>query len=133
MTTELYWLTLTALVMALFWVPYVLNRMALQGIVGAMRNPSVSDPQPPEWARRAKAAHGVAVENFAIFAALVLVAHATGTSNAVTTAAAVLYFFGMSFHYLAFTLGVPYLRTGAFLIGLFGAEIALALTLLRVI
>ena len=30
MTTELYWLTLTALMTALFWMPYVLNRMVVE-------------------------------------------------------------------------------------------------------
>ena len=34
MTTELYWLTLTALMTALFRVPYVLNRMAVNGLGG---------------------------------------------------------------------------------------------------
>ena len=32
MTTELYWLTLTALMTALFWVPYVLDRMVMSGL-----------------------------------------------------------------------------------------------------
>ena len=116
MTNELYWLTLTALVMALCWTPYVVNRLTLQGFLGAMQNPSAQDPQPPEWASRAKAAHGIAVENFAVFAALILIAHLTDTSNTVTSTAAALYFFGMLAHYLVFTLGLPYLRTLAFVI-----------------
>ena len=36
MTTELYWLTLTALMTALFWVPYVLNRMVMNGLLGTL-------------------------------------------------------------------------------------------------
>ena len=36
MTTELYWLTLTALMTALFWVPYVLNRVAMTGLGGTL-------------------------------------------------------------------------------------------------
>ena len=35
-TTELYWLTLTALMTALFWVPYVLNRMVVSGLGGTL-------------------------------------------------------------------------------------------------
>ena len=133
MTTELYWLTLTALVMALYWIPYVLNRMALQGVLGAMQSTATEGPQPAEWAHRAKAAHGIAVENFPVFAALILAAHVSGISNAITTGAAPVYFFGMLAHYVVFTLGIPYLRTLAFLGAGFGAEIALSLTLLGMI
>jgi hypothetical protein len=32
MTTELYWLTLTVLMTALFWVPYFLDRVAVRGM-----------------------------------------------------------------------------------------------------
>jgi len=130
MTNELTWLTLSALAMALYWIPYVINRMALQGIFGSMQNPSDDDPQPPPWAKRAKSAHLIAVENFPIFAALILVAHVAGISNAVTAGAAALYFFGMLAHYVVFTLGIPYVRTVAFLAAGLGSELALALTIL---
>ncbi len=133
MTAELHWLSLTALVVALYWVPYILNRMASQGILEAMRNTAENETQPAAWARRAQAAHGVAMENFPLFAALILAAHVAGVSNGVTAAAAPLYFFGMLAHYIVFTLGIPYLRTLAFLIAGFGAEMALALTLLGII
>ncbi len=133
MTTELYWLSLTALVVALYWIPYVINRMASQGILGAMRSTAADESQPAAWARRAQGAHAVAVENLPVFAALILVAHVSGISNAVTAAAAPVYFFGMLAHYTVFTLGIPYLRTLAFLVAGFGVEIALALTLLGII
>lgn len=129
MTNELYWLTLTALMTALLWAPYVLNRMALQGVFGAMGNLPPDEPAPAPWALRAKSAHIVAVENLPIFAALILIVHVTDASNAVTQGAAALYFFGMLAHYLLFTLGVPYLRTLAYLVAGFGAEAVLALTL----
>ncbi len=130
MTTELHWLTLTALMTALLWVPYVLNRMALHGIFGSMGNLPPDEPTPAAWARRAKAAHVVAVENLPIFAALVLVAQAAGVSNRLTTAACVVYFFGMLTHYVVFTLGIPYLRSVAYLVAGLGAEVTLALAIL---
>lgn len=133
MTPELHWLTLTVLMTALLWVPYVLNRMALQGIFGAMGYLPTDEPAPPAWAQRSKAAHLVAIENLPIFAALVLIAHVAGISNALTLSAAALYFFGMIIHYLVFTLGIPYLRTLAFLAGGFAAEILLALALLGIL
>jgi hypothetical protein len=41
MTTELYWLTLTVLTTALFWVPYILDRLAVRGVW-----PALSDTKP---------------------------------------------------------------------------------------
>ena len=133
MTTELNWLTLTALMTALLWIPYVLNRMARQGVFGAMGNLPPDEPTPPLWAQRAKAAHLVAVENFAIYATLIILIHVTGMSNDVTRWAAALYFVGMLGHYVVFTLGVPYLRTVTYLVAGFGVQVVLALTLLGVI
>ena len=132
MTTELNWLTLTALMTALLWVPYVLNRMTLQGVFGSMGNLSPDEPTPAAWARRAKSAHVVAVENLPIFSTLVLVANAIGVSNPVTTGACAVYFFGMLAHYVVFTLGIPYARTLAYLVAGLGAELTLALSILRV-
>ncbi len=105
MTTELHWLTLTALMTALLWVPYALERMTRQGLFGAMGNRPPDEPTPAPWAQRAKAAHRVAVENLPIFVALVLVAHTAGLSNGVTAGACALYFFGMLTHYVVFALG----------------------------
>jgi len=133
MTTELEWLTLTALMTALLWVPYVLNRMARQGIFGAMGNLPPDEPMPPSWAQRAKAAHMIAAENFPIYAALIIIVQVAGTSNDVTRSAAALYFFGMFAHYVVFTLGIPYLRTVAYMVAGFGVEVVLAMTLLGII
>jgi len=77
MTTELFWLTLTIAMTALFWLVYILDRMVTRGLIGTL-----SDGQPPEtgkepsaWARRAACAHRNAVENLAIFAPTVLIAY----------------------------------------------------------
>ena len=37
MTTELFWLTLSVFVTSLFWVPYILDRMAVRGSGHAVR------------------------------------------------------------------------------------------------
>jgi uncharacterized MAPEG superfamily protein len=133
MTPDLYWLTLTALMTALLWVPYVLERMTRQGLLAMMGNRPPDEPAPATWAQRAKAAHLVAVENLPIFVALVLVVHLAGVSNAVTTSACALYFFGMLTHYVVFTLGIPYVRTAAYLVAGFGVEVTLALSILGII
>ncbi len=133
MTTELFWLTLSALTVALLWIPYVLNRVTLQGVLGTMQNPHKDDPQPSPWASRAKNAHGVAIENFPIFATLILIVNQLGISNQLTIAASMLYFFGMLAHYILYSLGVPYLRTIAFAVAGFGVEVVLALTALGIL
>jgi uncharacterized MAPEG superfamily protein len=67
---------------ALFWVPYVLERMVALGVLGAMRPVDPEDEAKQSlWARRAKRAHYNGVENLAVFATLVLVAFAMGKGD----------------------------------------------------
>ena len=117
MTTELYWLTLTALMTALFWVPYVLNRVAATGLGATLAGSAPDAGKLAEWAQRAIRAHGNAIENFAIFAPLVLTAHLLGISNAATKAAVVVYFFARLAHYAVYAAGVPAARTLTFTAG----------------
>ena len=58
MTTELYWLTLTALMTALFWVPYVLNRMVVSGLGATLAGASPKSEGHSDWANRAIKAPG---------------------------------------------------------------------------
>jgi len=131
MTTELYWLTLTVFMTALFWAPYVLNRYAIRGVW-----PALSDTKPEGggphslWAQRAIRAHENAVENLAIFVPAVLTAHVLNISTPVTKMAAVVYFFARLVHFLAYTAGVPVVRTLAFAAG-WGAQIVILASILR--
>jgi uncharacterized MAPEG superfamily protein len=129
-TTELYWLTLTALMTALFWMPYVLNRMAMTGLGGALAGGAPDSNKLSVWAQRAIKAHGNAVENFAIFAPIVLTAHVLGISNATTQAAVVVYFFARLLHFLVYTAGIPAARTLTFTAGWL-AQIAIIASILR--
>ncbi|HEX7030765.1 MAG TPA: MAPEG family protein [Gammaproteobacteria bacterium] len=128
MNAELTYLVWISLFTALLWIPYVLNRFAVRGIRDTVGYPSNPKPLRP-WAERMKAAHGNAVENLAVFAALVLAAQAAGVSTAITAAAAMVYFWARVVHAVTYALGVPWLRTLAFVAG-FGAEIAIAFELL---
>ena len=130
MTTELYWLTLTALMTALFWMPYVLNRMAMTGLGGALAGGAPDSNKLSAWAQRAIKAHGNAVENFAIFAPIVLTAHVLGISNATTKAAVVVYFFARLLHFLVYSAGIPAARTLTFTAGWL-AQIAIIASILR--
>lgn len=119
MTSELYWLTLTVLMTALFAFPYVLNRIVVRGLW-----PSLSGDRPETggdqalWAQRAMGAHRNAVENLVLFAPAVLIAHALAVSTGTTKVAATAYFFARLVHYAAYVMAVPVVRTLAFAAGL---------------
>ena len=118
MTTELYWLTLTVLMTSVFWVPYILDRIAVRGLW-----PAISDREPETdgehslWAKRMIKAHENAVENLAVFAPAVLIAHAINVSTLVTQWAAAIYFFARLVHFIVYSAGVPLVRTIAFAVG----------------
>jgi len=128
--SALEWLAATALMTALFWVPYVLERMVALGVLGAIRPVEPEDElKQALWARRAKRAHYNAVENLAVFATLVLVAFAMGKGdqNGILVASQV-YFWARLVHFPSETLGLTGVRTFAFLAG-FGAQVAVALSI----
>jgi len=132
MSQELMWLTLTVLMTALFWVPYVLNRIAVRGLMGAMANPPADAPPGAAWAERASAAHKNAIENLVVFAALVLTVHVTGLESGFTATACLVYFLARAGHFVVYTAGIPVLRTLVFAVAFF-AQLALALRLLGIV
>ena len=128
--TALQWLAAAALMTALFWVPYVLERMVALGVLGAMKPVDPEDElKQAIWARRAKRAHYNGVENLAVFATLVLVASAMGKGDdhGILLASQV-YFWARLVHFPAGAFGLTGVRTIAFLAG-FGAQIAVGLSI----
>lgn len=132
MTPDLYWLTLTAVATALMWAPYILDRIAVRGLIGALANPSPGDRPQSDWAVRAQAAHMNAVENLVVFAAIVLAGHAAGALNETTAMASMIYFWARMAHFLVYTFGVPGARTITFAAGM-ACQIVIGLTVLGVI
>lgn len=128
MTTELLYLTWVTLLTALLWVPYILNRFAVWGLGDTVGYPDPPKPHSP-WADRLMKAHGNAVENLAVFATLVLVAHVAEVSNAVTAGACILYFWARLVHAVAYVFRIPWVRTLAFVAG-FVAQMLVAWELL---
>lgn len=128
MTSELMSLTWVTALTAILWIPYILNMIAVRGLLQAVGYPE--NPQPlAGWAAKMKAGHANAVENLVVFATLVLVANAAGISNATTVLACEIYFWARLVHVLAYTFAVPWVRTLAFVAG-FGCQAAIALQLL---
>jgi uncharacterized MAPEG superfamily protein len=116
MKTELFYLALAATLTALIWVPYILDRIMVGGLMDAVGYPATPKPQ-SAWAQRMMKAHYNSIENLAVFAALVLVANAAGISNAAIGTAAMLYFWARVVHLLAYTFAIPWVRTLAFTVG----------------
>lgn len=131
MTTELYWMTLTILMTALFWLPYILDRMAVRGVWAALSDTAPEGGGPHSlWAQRAIKAHTNAVENLAIFVPLVLTAHVLNISTPATQMAAIVYFHARLVHFIVYTGGVPVARTLAFAAG-WGAQMVFLASILH--
>jgi uncharacterized MAPEG superfamily protein len=126
MSKELMWLTLTVILTGLLWIPYILDRIMVRGLMGAMANPSRNDKPQAPWAQRLYFAHSNAVENLVIFAILVLILDAQGHSTMSTAFACAVYFWARLAHVIVYALGIPVLRTLAFAVG-FLAQVALVL------
>lgn len=116
MSTEVSMLVWTTGLTGLFWLPYILARMAKYGVMDTL-NYSADDKPMPAWAERAKRAHYNAVENLVLFAALVLVAERVGAANDATAAAAVAYFLARLVHFPGYISGIPFVRTLSFAVG----------------
>ena len=115
-----------AILTGLLWVPYILDRAMVRGLMGAMANPSRNDKPQSPWAQRLYFAHTNAVENLVIFAPLVLILDALGHSTESTVIACAVYFWARLAHAVVYALGIPVLRTLAFTVG-FLAQAALVL------
>ena len=126
MSKELIWLTLTVILTGLMWVPYIIDRIMVRGVMGAMANPSRKDKAQSPWAVRLYFAHSNAVENLVIFAALVMILDSLGHSTQSTAIACAVYFWARLAHVVVYVMGIPVLRTLAFAVG-FLAQVALVL------
>jgi uncharacterized MAPEG superfamily protein len=129
LTPELYALVLVAFATALMWIPYLVARIGLRGLMPVMGNPDPSQAPDPAWVDRARRAHVNAIENLAVFAPLVLVAHALGLTGGTIASACAVYFWARVVHAAAYTFAVPWARTLAFTVG-FGAQVAIGWVLL---
>ena len=129
MSKEIYWLTLTVILTGILWVPYILDRAMVRGLIGSMANPSPSLKAQTPWAQRLQAAHYNNVENLAVFTPLVLILNLLHVSTASTVFACALFFWSRLAYIVIYAIGLPILRTLAFLGG-FVAQVMLALAVL---
>jgi uncharacterized MAPEG superfamily protein len=132
MTRELFWLTWTVILTGILWIPYIINRSKVRGLMGSMANPSRGDKPHAPWATRLMFAHDNAVENLVIFAPLVLILNALDYSTTWTAIAAAVFFWARVAHVIVYTLGLPVFRTAAFTVG-FLAQLVLVLGIFKVV
>jgi uncharacterized MAPEG superfamily protein len=128
MSVDLVYLAWTAALSIVMWMPHVTARALAWGPGVAAGYPD--DPPPvAKWIERAARSHANMAENIGPFAALVLVAHIGGMANEMTAMGAALFFWGKLAHTVVFILGIPWLRTLAFLV----AWIGMVMIFLRIV
>ena len=117
MTTDLKYLAYTAILTAALWIPYVIAQVMTNGPLAPA---NYIDPAPrpvPLWGKRADRTYLNAVEAFAPFAALVIVAHVAGKANGMTAFWTRCLFWLRLAHAVVYLLAVPYVRTLIFTLG----------------
>ena len=105
---------LSAVWIAIAWVPYVLDRIMVRGLAGSMANPSLDLAPQSDWAVRAKAAHVVAIQSFSAFAPLAILAMIRIPEDGYPNILAITFFIGIFAHYVIYAIGITVLRTLSF-------------------
>lgn len=126
MNADMRLLVYTALLAIVMWLPYILAAIRAYGLkrmAGAYPTPSYASL--PQWAQRLHRAHMNLVENIGPFAALVIVAQLTGAAGEMTALGARLFFWARLVQIVVHTAGIPWARTGAFVVGWIGLIIIL--------
>ena len=117
MTTDLKYLALTAMLTAALWIPYVVCQVMTNGPLQPANYKDPAQRPVPLWGKRADRAYLNAVEVFAPFAALVMVAQLAGKADAMTAFWAMSFFWMRVAHAAVYWFAIPYLRTVIFTLG----------------
>ncbi|MBP0019586.1 MAG: MAPEG family protein [Cyanobacteria bacterium SBLK] len=105
MSTELFYLVLTAILTGFLWIPFVIGLVGTRGLL-TPKDYKVAPTSPlPHWVNRANRAHQNAVESFAPFAAIVLVGAILDVSSPITIACTAIFFFARLGHAIAHISG----------------------------
>jgi uncharacterized MAPEG superfamily protein len=112
----LVWSTALTLVQSVIAVLGAMIQVGLPALAGNRDNlPAIEG-----WAGRAQRAHRNMLENFVLFAALVLVAQVAGKANAMTALGANLFFWARLVYAPVYLIGIPWVRTGVWGLSLVG-------------
>ncbi len=105
MTTELWYLFLTSVLLTVLWIPYIAGSVMTAGLLTPDEYRVGRHVDFPHWVKRADRAHINLVEQFAPFAALVVVAHLIGVHNAVTVWCVAIFFWARILHAIVYISG----------------------------
>ncbi len=127
-----FYTALSATWIGICCLPYILDRVLVRGLFGALANYSQDAKPQSEWAQRACRAHTVAVETFVAFAPLAIIAMIKLPEDNYPGILAMTYFIGIFAHYWIYLIGIPMLRTLAFVLAML-STLGLGLRVLGVI
>lgn len=127
------YLALSGALTILLWLPYVVGRLYVVGLIGLFHGYPQGRPPTekalPLWAERSKRAHYNMVETMPAFIAVVLAAIFLAEEDAQVIASvacwAQLFFYARVAHAIVYTFGTPFLRTPIYLLSWF-AVLAIA-------
>lgn len=116
MTTELTYLFLSALLLAVAWIPHIVGQVRVSGLLTADDYTNLREQSEfPAWVRRANRAHINLVEQFGAFATLVLIAHSLGVTSGTMALAAAVFFWARIAHFIVFIAGIGILMIRTFI------------------
>jgi len=117
MTPDLKYLAYTAILTASLWIIYVVSQVVTNGFLQPVNYRDPTARPVPFWGKRADRAYLNAVEVFAPFAALVIIAQIAGKADAMTAFWAMFFFWMRLAHAVVYWFAIPYIRTLVFTLG----------------
>jgi uncharacterized MAPEG superfamily protein len=105
MTTELWYLFLTSVLLAVLWIPYIAGSVMTAGLLTPEEYRVGRHVDFPHWVKRADRAHVNLVEQFGAFAGLVVVAQFLNIHNAATAWCAAIFFWARIVHAIVYISG----------------------------
>jgi uncharacterized MAPEG superfamily protein len=111
MSSELFYLYLTSVLLMFLWIPHIIGQVTTRGMLKPEEYKRLRDFEGAEdWVKRANRAHVNLVEQFGAFAGLVLVAHLVNVTNSVTVACAAVFFWCRIIHAIVMIAGISFIR-----------------------
>lgn len=98
MPTELLYLFLTSVLLALMWIPHIIGQVRFAGPLQAEEYVTLREPATHNYIKRSNRAHVNLVEQFGAFAGLVVIAHLLQVSIELTAGAAAVFFWARILH-----------------------------------
>ena len=117
LTPDLMYLALTAILTATLWIPYVVAQVKTNGFLQPENYVDPTARPLPAWGKRADRVYINAVETFAPYAALVVVAHLVDKAHGMTMVFIAAFFWLRLAHAVVYWFAVPYVRTLIFTLG----------------